>query len=137
MNTHTDVALILWNPDVIQLVSLVLLHRNLKSCGVEPSEGPDIIEDLIESCEPSVVVFDLDPPYERSASIVQQLRDRFPDRSFVMTCADPALALKKAPWLSRVPVFQKPYEVDEIANTVRSMVRRSTRSVVALSIGTS
>jgi|SRR5262245_42468040 hypothetical protein len=125
MNTHIDVALILWNPDVIQLVSLVLLQRNLKSCGAEPSEGVDAIEDLIVSCGPRVVVFDLAPPYDRSSGIVLNLLDRFPDRSFVMTCADKALALRKAPWLSEYPVFQKPYEMDDIANTVRFMVRRA------------
>jgi hypothetical protein len=31
------------------------------------------------------------------------------------------LALKNAPWLSRHLTFQKPYEMDELANVVRSM----------------
>jgi hypothetical protein len=137
MNTHIDVALILWNTDVIQLVSLVLLNRDLKSCGLEPSEGPKRIEDLIVSCSPSVVVFDLDPPYDHSAAVALHLLDRFPDRSFVMTCADPSLALKKAPWLSGHPMFQKPYEVDKIANTVGSMVRHARRGVATLSVGAS
>jgi hypothetical protein len=125
MNTHIDVALFLWNPDVIQLVSLVLLQRNLKACGAEPSEGVDAIKDLIVSRGPRVVVFDLAPPYERSSRDVLNLLDRFPDRSFVITCADKALALRKAPWLSDYPVFQKPYEMEDIANTVRFMARRS------------
>src|SRR5439155_3233983 len=66
MNTRIDVALILWNPDVIQLVSFVLLHRNLRSRGVEPSRGAEEIQDLIASCGPTVVVFDLKPPYDES-----------------------------------------------------------------------
>ncbi|HYR41392.1 MAG TPA: hypothetical protein VER98_00070 [Terriglobia bacterium] len=137
MKTLIDVALILWNTDVIELVSLVLLRRNLKSCGLEPSQGLEKIEDLIASGSPSVVVFDLDPPYDRSAAIALGLLDRFPDCSFVMTCADSALARKKAPWLSGHPVFQKPYEIDEIANTVRSMVRQAPGSVATLSIAAS
>src|SRR5262245_38086311 len=135
MNTHIDVALFLWNPDVIELMSWLLLHRNLKSCGVEPSEGADRMEDLIVSCGPSVVVFDLDPPYDVSASVASHLLDRFSDVSFVLTCADSALALKKAPWLSGYPLFQKPYEMDAIADTVHSMVRHARKDVVALSIG--
>jgi hypothetical protein len=135
MKTYADVALILWNPDVIELVSLVLVHRNLKSIGVEPSEGRDGIEELIVSSSPSVVVFDLDPPYGRSTAVAHHLLNRFPDRAFVMTCADRGLALRTAPWLSSHPLFQKPYEMDEIANTVRSMVRHSCRNVVSLSIG--
>jgi len=123
MNTPIDVALILWNTDVIDLVSLVLLRRNLLSCGCEPSEGAENIEELIVSCGPRVVIFDLDPPYDRSATVALRLLNRFPDRLFVMTCADSALALKKAPWLSGLPMFQKPYEVDEVATIVSSMVR--------------
>ena len=123
MNTPIDVALILWNTDVIDLVSLVLLRRNLLSCGCEPSEGAENIEELIVSCGPRVVIFDLDPPYDRSATVALRLLNRFPDRLFVMTCADSALALKKAPWLSGLPIFQKPYEVDEVASIVSSMVR--------------
>jgi len=134
MNTNIDVALILWNTDVIDLVSFVLLNRNLKSCGVEPSAGPEKIEDFILSCRPSVVMFDLDPPYDRSAAVVSHLLGRFTDCRFVMTCADPNLALKQAPWLSRHALFQKPYEIDEIANTVRSMARSAAARAVNLSL---
>jgi hypothetical protein len=137
MNTTTDVALILWNRDVIELVSFVLLRRDLRSRGLEPSEGLERIQDLILSCSPSVVIFDLDPPYDQSAAIALGLLDRFRDCSFVMTCADSNLALKKAPWLSRYALFQKPYEFDEIANTVRSMVRPAPRRGVTLSVGAS
>src|SRR5262245_10978415 len=132
MKTSTDVALILWNPDVIELVSWILLHRNLKSSGIEPSESVDTIEEMIVSCGASVVVFDLDPPYDRSAAVVLQLMARFTDRSFVMTCADPRLALKAAPWLRFHPMFQKPYEADDIAETVRLMVTHDSRSFAAV-----
>jgi DNA-binding NtrC family response regulator len=137
MYTHTDVALILWNQDVIQLVAFALDRRNLKSCGVEPSDGAERIEHLIRSCSPAVVVFDLDPPYDRSATVALHLLHRFPECSFVMTCADSQLALKKAPWLSRYPMFQKPYHMDEIANLVRSMTKRARRCVGAMAGGTS
>lgn len=133
MNTTTDVALILWNTDVIDVLSFALLRRDLKSRGLEPSEGRERIEDLILSCSPSVVIFDLDPPYDRSAAIALGLLNRFRECFFVMTCADSNLALKKAPWLSRYALFQKPYEIDEIVNTVRSMVRRAPRKVATLS----
>jgi DNA-binding NarL/FixJ family response regulator len=136
MNTHTDVALILWNPDVIELVSLILQRRNLTSCGVEPSNGPKVIEDLITSSQPNVVVFDLEPPYDHSADVVKWLLYRFPDPSLVITCADKALALKKAPWLSDYPVLQKPYEMDDIANVVRFRFKRR-RSMDTLAIGAS
>jgi hypothetical protein len=129
MDKRVDVALILWNQDVIQLVSLLLLSRNLKSCGVEPSDGIHRMEELIVSCGPSVIVFDLDPPYDRSAEVACCLLCRFPNCSFVMTCSDSVLALKNAPWLSRHLMFQKPYEMDELANVVRSMVEHAPGSV--------
>ena len=128
MNTHIDVALILCNPDVIELVSLVLLRCNLKSCGVEPGEGTERIEDLIAFWNPHVVVFDLDPPYERSAAVALHLLDRFPDCSFIMTCADAGLALKRAPWLRGQRLFQKPYALSEIADAVQTCSVSSQRS---------
>ena len=128
-NSRTDVALILWNEDVIQLVSLVLLHHHLKSSGIEPGEGADRIENLIVSRRPRVVVFDLDPPYDRSAAVARYLLNRFPDCGFVMTSADSARARRTAPWLVGHPMFQKPYEMDEIANTICLMVRRRSISI--------
>jgi hypothetical protein len=135
MSRRIDVALFLWNPDVIELLSLVLLQRNLTSRGVEPSEGPEKIQRLIASWDPNVVVFDLDPPYDRSAAIARHLLDPFPDCSLVITCADSALALKKAPWLSGQRLFEKPYGMDDLANTVRSMIRHAPTRFAAVSIG--
>jgi hypothetical protein len=126
-----DVVLILWNPDVIRLVSLTLLLRRMESCGMEPSDGPENIEQLIECCDPSVVVFDLSPPYYESTEVVAALSRRFSNSSFVLTCADPALALKAAPWLSDHHIFQKPYAVDQVADTVGSMVRRAPERMTA------
>jgi len=136
MNTHLDVALILWNKDVIDLMSFVLLRRNLSSGGVEPS-GKKVIEDLIVSSRPSVVIFDLAPPYEGSAAVALRLLNRFPHCSFLMTCADAHLALKNAPWLSAFAMFQKPYEMDKLADLVRSMVKGSSIDARAVSIGAS
>ena len=132
MNPNTDVALILWNPDVIDLMSFVLLRRNVTSCGIEPSEGAERISDFIRSCSPAVIVFDLDPPYTRSAAEALYLLDRFPDHSFVMTCADRGLALSSASWLSCHPLFQKPYPLDDIAQTVHSMVIRGGSKLATL-----
>jgi hypothetical protein len=92
------------------------------------------MEKLIVSHSPMVVVFDLAPPYDRSAAVALYLLDRFPDYSFVLTCADSALALKTAPWLSRQILFQKPYEMEEIARIVGSMIRRVPKRMGALSM---
>ena len=121
MKTFVDVALILWNEDVIQLVSFVLLNWNLKSAGVEPSGTVEEIEQLIISSRPLVVMFDLAPPYKHSTAIMLRLVRRFHDCSFILTCADPILVLKTAPWLAGYPIFQKPYELNEIASTIQSI----------------
>src|SRR5262245_35927928 len=106
---NINIALILWNTDVIDLMSFVLCQQKLTSRGVEPSQGEERIEELIASCNPSVVVFDLEPPYARSSAVLLHLVKRFPDRSFVLTCADPVLAVMSAPRLLGHPIFQKPY----------------------------
>ena len=134
MSASTDVALILWNSDVIELMSLVLLRRNVSSGGIEPSEGIERISNFISSCSPAVIVFDLDPPYLRSASEVLYLVDHFPNYHFVMTCADRNLALKSAPRLSDYPLFQKPYGFDDVAETVHSMVIRGSSRPAAVSL---
>jgi hypothetical protein len=133
MKRNMDVALVLWNTDVIQLMSLVLYRRNIISSGLEPSVGMDRISDVIASSGASVVVFDLAPPYARSAAIAGELLRRFPDRGFVMTCADPILAVRSAPWLAMYSIFQKPYEVDEVATTICGMARRAAHNVAACS----
>jgi DNA-binding NtrC family response regulator len=133
MKRNIDVALVLWNPDVIQLMSHVLCRRNLASTGIEPSEGMERITDVIASSGAPVVVFDLDPPYARSAAAAKELLNRFPDRGFVMTCADPLLAVKSAPWLAMYSIFQKPYETDDVVAIVSSMIRRTLRQVAACS----
>ena len=133
MKRNIDVALVLWNTDVIELMSHVLCRRNLLSSGIEPSEGTERITAVIASSGAPVVVFDLEPPYARSAAVAKELLNRFPDRGFVMTCADPLLAVKSAPWLAMYSIFQKPYETDEIAATVCGMVHRSLRHAAACS----
>ena len=134
MNKSIDVALILWNQDVIDLVAWVLLHRNLRSGGVEPSAGDEKIESLIRSLSPTVVVFDLGPPYVRSTQALRRLLNRFPDRLFVMTCADKTMALKTAPWLSHHALLEKPYEIDDIANRIRGLVTSAGGSQCCVSV---
>jgi len=137
MNTQTDVALILWNQDLIELVSLVLHLRNLKTCGIEPCASVNTLADVITCSAPAVVVFDLEPPYDRSAAVAERLVRRFGGCSFVLTCADRGLALKKAPWLAAYPLFQKPYDIEEVADTVRGIVRQAPVAAAALSVGSS
>ena len=129
-----NVALILWNADVIDLMSVVLSQWEVMSRGIEPSEGVHRIERLITSTNPSVVVFDLAPPYARSATVVLNLISRFPGKSFVLTCADPILALMKAPALFGRPILQKPYKPDDLAKTVLSMAASSAEHSAALAV---
>jgi hypothetical protein len=126
-----DVALILWNPDVIDLVAFALDRESLKSFGAEPSQETAALEQLIQSHDPSVVIFDLAPPYDRSAAVLLPLVNRFPSRFFIMTCADKALAIKKAPWLSARPLFQKPYAVAEVADMVSSVIRQPAAAMMS------
>jgi hypothetical protein len=135
MSASTDVALILWNADVIDLMSFVLLRRNITSEGIEPSQAIDRIADFIALHTPAVVVYDLEPPYGLSAARFLSLLDRFSKCSFVITCADRALALHSAPWLSAVPVFQKPYVLDEIADSVSSRVMRISLKLAPVYLG--
>jgi len=125
MDIRIDAALILWNTDVIELVSLILRRRNVRVCGIEPNDVAKVR--LLLSLNPTVVVFDLDPPYKRSAAVVGDLLVRFPGRAFIFTCADPLLAINAAPWLSAYPVLQKPYDLNEMVETVRLLVTQASK----------
>ncbi|HLH30557.1 MAG TPA: hypothetical protein VKY31_05105 [Terriglobia bacterium] len=121
MNAGTDIALILWNQDVIDVLSFALRLRNLSSDGIQPLEGIHRIADFIALSGAGVVVLDLAPPYAEAAATAMLLADRFQNCSFIMTCADRALALNAVPWLQGYPVFQKPYELDEIVEAVHAI----------------
>ena len=125
MNTYIDVALILWNPDVIQMASFVLEQRCLKAKGLEPYYRIQNIEHWIACCDPTVVVFDLRPPYYMSVRVARRLLERFPDRSFVFTIADPQLAINIAPWLLCHPILRKPYCPERMGRIVEELVSRA------------
>jgi len=113
-----DVALILWNSDVIQWVSYVLLQQDFTCCGIEPSDGVGRIEELIASSGPRLVMLDLAPPYEKSTKDFLYLLERFPRQKFVITCADPLFAIQAAPWLCSQLMLQKPYGPEVIRKIV-------------------
>lgn len=127
---QSDIALILWNTDVIEFVSVVLLRDNVRCCGIQPDEAEDRIEEFIASHGSNTVMFDLAPPYSQSAKVFMRLIDRFPDRSFIITCADPMLAIKVAPWLSCHHIVQKPYEAEEIRDILLSTMSRIPKHVL-------
>src|SRR5262245_5456012 len=114
MSAQTDVALILWNPDVIQWVSFILLQQNLKCCGIEPSAGPQKMEEMIASHRPSVVVFSLAPPLKPSGARPWCLLVRFLAWASATPCAHPTSARKAARWRPYCSTLQKSYEGDVI-----------------------
>ncbi|HEY2384232.1 MAG TPA: hypothetical protein VGK48_23915 [Terriglobia bacterium] len=117
-----DVALILWNADVIEWVSLVLQQERLTCCGIEPSGGEPHLEQWIASRNPRLVMLDLAPPYEESTKVFRRLLGSSPDRLFVLTCADPSLAIKAGPWVCEYLTLQKPYDPETIRLTLASML---------------
>jgi len=131
MKAQIDVALVLWNPDVITVVSMALLQRGLHAAGLEPQEDTATIEELIRSTGSHVVVFDLAPPYSKSGAVAIHLMRSFPSRAFVFTCADPEVALKAQPWLASYRIFRKPYDVLEMAESIAAVRPLREVTVVA------
>ena len=124
MESATDVALILWNADVIEWVSLVLQQEHLTCCGIEPCGGEPHLARWIASQNPRVVMLDLAPPYKESTRMFRRLLDSSPDRLFVLTCADPCLAVKAGPWICAHPTLQKPYGPETLRLILGSMFSR-------------
>ncbi len=122
MSTRTDAALIMHNPDVIEMVAFFLGMYNLQARGLELFSPQETIENWIADYDSAAVVFDLAPPYKRSTAVARDLVHRFSDRLFIFTCADPVLAVRDAEWLQDYPLFQKPYEPLDLVGLIRSQV---------------
>lgn len=131
MYPGTDVALVLWNVDVIDLVASLLRERRLSVVGLEPREETERIQEVLTARGPRVVVFDLAPPYRRSGQVAADLLRSFKSSKFIFTCADPKVAFMMEPWLSCYQVFQKPYDVMDLTDVIASTLKPSVAPFAA------
>lgn len=122
------VALFNSNIDAIALVS-----RLLESAGFTVTSAliPDIrdgrcdVDAFIRRHDPSVVVYDIGPPYEKNWAMLEQLRaTSMSDRRFVITSTNAAQLEKLAGGDERIyEVVDRQFELDNIVRAVKEATR--------------
>jgi hypothetical protein len=128
---HRDVALILCNPDVIDLVAYLLARRNMTYVGLDPWAGVGSMQKLILLHRPACVVMDLIPDYRSSGQYALRLMKLYPESKFMFTAADPQLALARLPWLNGYATFQKPFDPILMADLITSMSHKRALAAAA------
>jgi DNA-binding NtrC family response regulator len=128
---HRDVALILCNPDVIDLVAYLLARRNMTYVGLDPWAGIDSMQRLILRQRPACVVLDLIPDYRSSGQYALRLMKLYPESKFIFTAADPQVALARLPWLKGYATFQKPFDPILLADLITSMSHKRALAAAA------
>ena len=84
--------------------------------------GKASLEDFIREHEPSVVVYDVAPPYEPSWRYLNRLRQSplLKDRQFVITSANVARAKELGGGSENVfEILGKPYDINSLVDIVR------------------
>ena len=128
---HRDVALILCNPDVIDLVGYLLARRNMTYVGLDPWAGVSSMQGLVSMHRPACVVMDLIPDYRSSGQYALKLMKLHPESKFIFTAADPQLALARLPWLKGYATFQKPFDPILLTDLIASMSHRRAKAAAA------
>ena len=89
------------------------------------------LADFMRAHQPSVIVYDLVPPYDRSYRFIQHLRETnmLDGCQFVLTSTNPSRAHELAKTSEEVyEVVGKPYDLDQITRAVKEASRaRPTR----------
>src|ERR1700730_14795518 len=115
--------------------TVTMLHLALQHAGFETVEAPlheferILAKGLafLRTQEPDVVVYDVAPPYERTAAFCCDLQEADQSRAWVITSTNPvrtARDLRGRPeWYE---LIGKPYDLDHVIAAVHRAVRKTT-----------
>jgi CheY-like chemotaxis protein len=119
------VAIINSNDDVVEMLRLAFQHAGFVVVSAHSDKirrGEASLADFVRDHSPSVIVYDLVPPYEVSYRFVEHLRqtDLLRNARFVLTSTNPARARELSGISDEVhEVLGKPYDLDLITQAVR------------------
>ena len=115
--------------------TVTMLHLALQHAGFETIDAPlheferGLANGLafLRTHEPDVVVYDVSPPFERTAAFCCDLQEADEHRAWVITSTNPVQTSKdlrgRREWYE---LIGKPYDLDHVVAAVHRAVRKTT-----------
>ena len=122
------VAIFNSNDDIVEMLRFALEHAGLivVSGHVDAiRRGQQRLSDFVEEHNPSVILYDVMPPYDRSWRFLAHLRDTpsLRGRRFVITSTNPQRVREVAGEEHVLEIVGNPHDLEAIVTTVESATR--------------
>ena len=122
------VAIFNSNDDIVEMLRFALEHAGLivVSGHVDAiRRGQQRLSDFVEEHNPSVILYDVVPPYDRSWRFLEHLRETpsLRGRRFVITSTNPQRVREVAGEEHVLEIVGKPHDLEAIVTTVESATR--------------
>jgi len=122
------VAIFNSNDDIVEMLRFALEHAGLivVSGHVDAiRRGQQRLSDFVEEHNPSVILYDVVPPYDRSWRFLEHLRQTpsLRGRRFLITSTNPQRVREVAGEEHVLEIVGKPHDLEAIVTTVESATR--------------
>ena len=123
------VAVINTSPDVVDMLRLALEHAGfvvVSAFTFEIREGATDVESFVRQHRPSVIVYDIAPPYEANWQLFLHIRamEVMKGRRFVLTTTNARQVQKLVGSAEQIhEIVGKPYDLDEITRATHDALR--------------
>lgn len=123
------VAVINTSPDVVDMLRLALEHAGfvvVSAFTFEIREGVTDVENFVRQHRPSVIVYDIAPPYEANWQLFLHIRamEVMQGRRFVLTTTNARQVQKLVGSAEEIhEIVGKPYDLDEITRATHDALR--------------
>ena len=119
MEERPNIAVIDDDEQVRHLITQMLLLR--KSCNVFSFENGFLAwETLKKDLEPDVILSDADMPDMNGFELLSRIKERFPDKTFILMSGNPSYA-KAAKELGADVFLEKPFQMEDLLEALQPM----------------
>jgi len=128
--TTARVAVFNAHADTVTMLHLALQHAGFETIDAPLHEFERGIADaltFLQTHEPDVVVYDVSPPFERTAAFCCDLQEADEHRAWVITSTNPVRTSRdlrgRQEWYE---LIGKPYDLDHVVAAVQRAARKTT-----------
>ena len=120
------------NDDVVEMLRLILEHNEFIVVSAHLDairRGEQSLADFVAEHDPDLIVYDLNPPYDRSWRFLEHLRGmpHMQNRKFVITSTNARAATEIIGNAEHVyEIVGKPYDINEIVKVVQRALGRGS-----------